>query len=304
LNEGEEVCNTIRSLKENSEESFELILINDCSNDGFNYKEVALKFGAKYIEHQSRMGVAASRDEAIALCETDYFLLLDAHMRIYQNNWVSLILNELKKNEKNLLCCQTIALFPDGTIDPERSSDKGMGAIFNFNDLSIKWIHFPNVDQKIESIDIPCVLGASYACKKEHWEYLKGLDGLRFYGCDEQLISIKVWLEGGRCKSLPHITFGHIFRKHESVPYQIVMADYVFNRILIAELFFDTEKKITFMQKMRETHGRKLVCEAIEMLSLMKNKLFEDKKYYAEIFTRDIDCLVRFNENIKILYPK
>lgn len=49
---------------------------------------------------------------------------------------------------------------------------------------------------------------------------LRGLEGLRNYGADEQFISLKVWCEGGRCTLLKDVVIGHIYRKR--APYLIL----------------------------------------------------------------------------------
>ncbi|WP_303011998.1 glycosyltransferase family 2 protein [uncultured Bacteroides sp.] len=91
LNEKEEVRNTVKSLRESSDQCFKIILINDCSTDGYDYKKIAEDFETQYIEPSKRMGVAASRDEGVSKCNTDYFLFLDAHMRVFQRDWVEII---------------------------------------------------------------------------------------------------------------------------------------------------------------------------------------------------------------------
>ena len=51
LNEGGEVENTLCSLIEHTNVPIDIILINDHSDDGFNYASVAEKYGACYIEN-------------------------------------------------------------------------------------------------------------------------------------------------------------------------------------------------------------------------------------------------------------
>ena len=88
LNEGFEVYKTIDSFRNSTSIPFDIILINDGSTDGYNYKEIADYFGAKYVEHTIRKGAASSRDEGVSLCSTKFFLLIDAHMRVYQSDWI------------------------------------------------------------------------------------------------------------------------------------------------------------------------------------------------------------------------
>ena len=63
LNEKEEVANTVRSIREysNSDE-VAILLINDASDDGYDYQQVAKTYQTEYILNPVRLGVAASRD--------------------------------------------------------------------------------------------------------------------------------------------------------------------------------------------------------------------------------------------------
>jgi len=295
LNEGNEVYNTVKNFKETADVDIDIILINDASNDGFDYKGVADNFDAIYIEHQTRKGVAASRDEGINICKTPYFLLLDAHMRAFQSNWTSLILNEIKANKRAILCCCTRPLNNDGTIGNEFS---GYGSVFNFPDLSIYWA-LGDKFTKADVFEIPCVLGASYICEKHYWLYLKGLTGLIDYGLDEQLISIKVWLEGGSCKVLSKVVFGHLFRSAEKVPYAMKSVTFLYNQLLIAELFLEQKEKIHFYNKARNYNGYEICKGAMEILFMQKENIISQKQYFKTIFTRDIQYLVELNEKFK-----
>lgn len=115
--------------------------------------------------------------------------------------------------------------------------------------------------------DIPCIMGASYASNKEYWNRIHGLNGLRSYGCDEQLISMKTILEGGSCKIIKNIVFGHIFRILKEVPYKIDSVDYIFNQLYIIELFYPREDKINFFG------GLKINVKKVSLVKLLKRLL-------------------------------
>lgn len=125
LLEKEELEQTLENMYQHLEEEIDLILINDASDDGYDYKSVADKYGALYIENEERIGVAASRDKGVELCQTPYFLLLDAHMRFYDHTWLDRIVEELEKDSRLLLCTQTRFLTrKDGVlIEPQSNSD-------------------------------------------------------------------------------------------------------------------------------------------------------------------------------------
>ncbi len=239
LNEGIEVYNTVKSIRDTADIDLNIILINDASTDGFDYKSVAIEFNAQYIVHSERRGVASSRDEGVNLCITDYFLLLDAHMRFYQNDWAFILIRELDKDNRALYCCQTLYLRVDEDgnllVRDNRNTIYGAYLYSDINTLyTVKWNRYdPNPNEPI--VDIACVLGASYATNKKYWKYLNGLKGLRSYGRDEELISLKVWLEGGRCRLLKEVAIGHIYRT--SMPYEYLSIDMIYNLLYIAELF-------------------------------------------------------------------
>lgn len=291
LNEGREVYNTVKNLREKAGKEIDILLINDCSTDRYNYQIIAENFDTAYINHSHRKGVAASRDEGIALCQTPYFLLLDAHMRVFQDNWHKTIVNQLEKDARSIVCCQTVPINTKGEIIGTSS----FGAYIDWKDLSVHWNrNDPDKTQKV--VDIPCVLGASYSCSKDYWKYLNGLKGLRSFGYDEQLISIKVWMEGGSCKLIKEITFGHLFRNSEDVPYPPINVDYTFNALYIAELFLSPIDKIAVFHSIREKCGNHLFNEIMNIFKQDKEDILSQKKYYQSIFKRNIEFVKEKNK--------
>ena len=295
LNEKEEVRNTVKSLRENSDQDFEIMLINDCSTDGYDYKKIAMDFHTHYIEHSQRMGVAASRDEGVGKCNTEYFLFLDAHMRVYQKDWMDILVRELKNDDKSLFCAATLSL----DIGGNPTTDKlGYGACFDFSELSTQWLTNENEISKETIIDIPCVLGASYACSKKYWSHLEGLNGLKSYGLDEQLISIKVWLDGGRCRLIKNVVFGHIFRETTTVPYESRPKDFFKNILFIIELFYGFDMKVNLLQKVRSERGANFVSEVLsEFVEEEKESVLVRKQYYRNIFPNSIEQIIALNNS-------
>lgn len=297
LNEGDEIRKTVANLRVTAGEEIDIILINDASTDSYDYLSVAQAYGAHYIRHTQRKGVAASRDEAILRCRTRYFLLLDGHMRVLQTNWVNRLLGLLEQHTRAIFCCQTVPLDTAGNFITQRPC--GYGAYIDFDDLSVKW---NAIDTHPEDmlVSTPCVLGASYSTSVDYWRYLKGLRGLRSYGYDEQLISIKCWLEGGTCYLIKDIVFGHIFRTVEEVKYPMRKMDFLFNRFYVATLFFPAAYKEQLFSRL--VHPEPKVIEIInKMIQAEEKQLNAQKKYYARIFKRDLSFLIEINNRLNAL---
>ncbi|MEG1545065.1 MAG: glycosyltransferase, partial [Tannerellaceae bacterium] len=243
LNEGAEVMRTVASAREYAGQDIDILVINDRSDDGYPYYEALQPYHVYYVYNEERKGVAASRDLGVRLCQTPYFLLLDAHMRFYDDRWFSRIVSLLENDDRCLLCSQTRVLWRDdhGEVH-EHPADESLttyGAYIPF----LKENYLPDVEWNFtercvgEATEpIAVVLGAGYAGSKRYWTYLRGLEGLRDFGSDEALISLKVWLEGGRCLLLKDIAIGHIYRKE--APYLILQEKTIYNNLYIANLLF------------------------------------------------------------------
>jgi glycosyltransferase involved in cell wall biosynthesis len=298
LNEGIEIENTLRSIRETAGNTVDILLINDCSTDEFHYAEVSSEFNSGYHLNTERMGVAASRDLGIFMIDTPYFLLLDGHMRFYDNSWAKRIADELEKDERVLLCCQTKALNKvDGKLIELSNRPTSMGAYVNFSETGIileaDWLWKESLPLSQGNIHaIPCVLGAAYAGSKNYWQYLNGLSGLQFYGSDEVYISIKVWLEGGQCKLLEDIVVGHLYR--DESPYTFDYTYRLYNKLLIAELILpERMKKHIFARS--KVSASKLHIDSCLLLYQNIDKIIELKKCYQQIFTKDIGCFEQLN---------
>lgn len=293
-NEKEEIFHTLRSIQQFSE-SLPVIVINDASDDGFDYQPLSQMPAVTCIRNPERIGVARCRDLGVEKCRTPYFLLLDAHMRFYETGWDRLLTEELKKEEKVLLCCQTKALQKTNGQLTETGKPCTFGARINFyasqECFDVNW-KYEEKESGQPTESIPCVLGAGYACRKSYWEYLKGLQGLRYYGCDEAYISMKVWLEGGQCKLMKNIVIGHIYR--DAAPYPIDETCIIYNKLFIAELLFPTPLKIRLIRSIKEEDPATF-RRAYQLLHQNRAETEELSKYYRKIFTRDFNFIEQMN---------
>ena len=293
-NEGCEVYNTILSIKKKAANDFNIVLINDASDDGYNYQDIAQKFNAKYIENKINIGVAASREKGISECTTEYFMLLDAHMRSFTSQWDILILNELQKDQRTILCTPTLSIDKQGKPIYPSSEAMGAGVKLDISDLSYSWININLLSNNLID-EIPCIMGASYSSNITYWNKIKGVKGLRSYGYDEQFLSMKTILEGGKCKIIKNVVFGHIFRAHTEVSYVVNNADVIFNQLYIAELLFPYDKKIIFFRFLKSMSDPDVFNCSIQMFKNIRIELIQLKIYFKKVFTRDFEYLETFN---------
>lgn len=295
-NEQAEVERTLKSIRRNSPVDLPIILVNDASDDGYNYDFLQFKYNVTYIKNEVRLGVAKSRDLGVENCKTPYFILLDAHMRFYDDTWYSAIVNQLEKNSKILLCCQTRNI----RKTQKEKKFKPIGAIIVFDSETNTFDPVWNFTEKCPESPIeriPCVLGATYATSKTYWLHLKGLSGLLSYGGDEQYISMKVWREGGKCIVLKNIIVGHLYRKKH--PYNFNDVDFLYNKMLICELVMSTTMKSRIISALKSKYSlyQDIFIKAYTMLVDNKKEINRLKDYYQSIFKYDFDSFYEFNKS-------
>lgn len=278
LNEKQELGNTLESIRKTTKKFVNILVINDNSDDNYDYDTDIKKYDCTYIKHNSRKGVAASRDEGVKECKTEYFLLLDAHMEFYEQGWDERIVSIMEENPKSLLCSNTKVLWE--TRENVQEKPSVFGTYFN-EKLSVQsvWKYIDlHPDENI--CEIECIRGGAYVCSKSYWEYLHGLNGLINYGLDEELITMKVINNGGKLLLVKDWVVGHIYRS--KFPYQVVNQDLIYNQLLIIELFFDGEIKEKMQQRLYNTYHN-LMEECIQLLEDNKSWIESEKEYMKSI---------------------
>ena len=309
VNEGIEVEKTIESIYKYSNNDVDVIVINDASDDNYDYENRLRKYPIRYILNSTRIGVAASRDKGVLLCKTKYFLLLDAHMRFYNSDWVDEITNELRHDEKLLLCTQTKVLKKENGIVFEsgdsENSENYWGGYVNFYSpcdfLEAQWAYSDwilQTNRKALTKLIPCVLGAGYASSKQYWQQIHGLKGLLSYGNDEVLMSMKVWLTGGKCKLIPQIVIGHIYRN--ASPYKHFTDRRIYNRIYISWLLCPTfiQRKLLSIEKVKYPDD---FFKAIILLYKNFDSITEEIRSFKSVSNECFSSFERFNRSRKFV---
>lgn len=294
-NEGAEVEKTVISIRATAGD-VNIILINDCSTDGFDYKKVADEFGCDYYEPSENLGVGGARDFGILRCKTKYFIILDGHMRFYHENWEEKILCHLRSREDSIVYANTLVF----TKEKVKANDEevnlyqihnedgknGMngdyiGAMVNFDEpgweFTGKWADkLPEAEPGNPSnlITTSCVMGATYATSVDHWEKIGGLYGLIKWGCDEPFMALKTWLMGGKCYLVKDFVIGHFYRWGGLQPYKVEQDHVHHNQLYLIDWFGgDEENKERLRNNLKKRIGENLYNSAIKLYNERKVKL-------------------------------
>jgi len=296
-NEGVEIERTILEIKRTAGNNVDIILVNDASEDGYDYASVARKYQTAYIVNKERQGCALSREIGIQTVKTPYFFIIDGHMRFYDNDWHNEIIKAIKKNPRSVYCCRCKAW--DYENKEETQKEPFFGAYFNLHNpkgqgiMDVSWVPY-DIYPEDNIVEISCVLGACYAASLTYWNHLRGLYGLKLYSCDEAYISIKAWMEGGGCRLLKNIVVGHLFRK--KFPYKVSPNEFLYNKSFIIETILPDEIKEEMNKKLKLNLG--FVDYSRLKRKLNKEEVDDYKKYYSTMFTAGFENFQKFNNRI------
>lgn len=282
MNEREEVEKTVANIRLTS--NVNIILIDDSSTDGYNYQEIAKIYNCVYHRNSHRLGVAGSRNKGVQLCETEYFIIIDAHMRFGSVGWQNQILHLLMENPRRIVCTNSGVITKteyggyDGEMSCFKQENESAGAAVN-NDFHAYWTYKAISDSPI--VRTPCVIGAVYASSKTWWNIIGGLEGLTEFGDDEPLMSIKTWLSGGEVLVIKNLKVGHVYRdnNYNKMPYKISNESGNLNTIFLKYLFI---KEASIKDIIASIEKQTEDCKNDELLYNISRNCLEYIRYNRE----------------------
>lgn len=299
-NEGESVRKTLIKLYESYGEECSIILINDASNDGYDYKKDIQPFGnLLYVTNEELLGTGGSRDKGALLAKTRFLLFLDAHCYL-SDHVLSSLLQYAISYPKSLICLQSRILIYgyDKELYLQASSCENRAGYIDFSllrgPLCLRWEFLQPGEEKADILEVPCVRGGAYCIERQYFLYLHGYNGLICHGCENSFLSTKVWLEGGRCLLLPKHEVNHLYRW--SPPYHFNKVAEGYNKIIYARLLMQE-----YAEEMEETvclHFCKSSRSTInKYLQAVHQEITQEREYLSSIFERNFMDIIKLNRN-------
>jgi glycosyltransferase involved in cell wall biosynthesis len=139
--------------------------------------------------------------------------------------------------------------------------------------LGPRWRTTP---QPANLYEIPEALGAAYFCSKKWYTYIGGLDaldehGMRSYGNDEELLSLKTWAFGGRVLQMQDVEIGNLYHPLFK-RYPDNTEDFVWNKIFILFTMLPWDEAYGWMLKLHQT-------EFTRYATVIKNRIIKFTDY-------------------------
>lgn len=267
-NEGKNVVSTLDSLyTSKTKEKFEVIIIDDASNDGCcdflkNYRPMQ---SIKLVKTKG-LGAASARNLGAQHAQGDYLIFCDAHLN-FQDWWIDQLASPLLSNRTDVICPAISAMNHEESI--------GYGQTLNRR-LKVKWN--PNPKRLSETAIIP---GGCFMISKKIFNDVGGFDhGFVRWGHEDVELSIKLWLFGYRCHVLPTVTISHLFRKKQ--PYEVEPEHVHYNFLRMAYSHFSVPRIVSCKKLIKNVDIKKLERNVLKEGAQQQRKLYLQKRKYND----------------------
>ena len=305
-NEGIEfIITTINSVKDSIDvDSYEIIVVDDCSTNPLEQIE-----GVTVLRQNENLGVGAAYDRGVKEAKSENLFIMGSDIRFIKNKWASQLVTEIENHPKAFTCTSCIAISKKNmNIEERRLQNVVNGAtILMFHDkksnptqsetfrsiIEAKWL--PRVKNRdIDSVELPCILGAAYGVKKSWFEYVDGWTGHKKWGTLEPMMSLKSWLFGGSCRIATRIETAHIFKEYgtHGTPQHVLF----YNKMLVATLLLDDYQRLIDFFGTNETveKAKKLYDDNLDFIMSKK------EEYKSKIVYDYLDFFKRFKIDYRL----
>lgn len=287
LNENSDRLNkTIQTIRDNSDDTVEIIVIDDCSDIPVSNIDTTVKL----FRNENRIGCAPARHFGATIASGKYILFTDAHM-IYHPEWYSSFLKiSSNLNNTTTAICGTCLGLDDTHTEIDKSCGSYVGARLSLHDkrenqiIEGKWIQ----EKEEKLYEISCMMGAIYFINREYFLTLRGLSELKMWGSDEPCLALKILQSGGKMVVSKDIKAGHFFRNKS--PYSTGVQYLVYNKIRMAKTLLPDELGQKLIDKLPKDGN---YYAAMNMIESEKLIIEEYKQYYNSIFIKPIDDICK-----------
>jgi len=277
-NEGRNIYNTVKSIRQNTlEKDYEIIVVDDGSTDR-NYENL-VNFNVRFYGIK-QIGLVRAKNYGVKHAKGKFFVFLDGHMTLH-HRWLSKLIDVAEEFDP---CITTPCIY-----DVNNPLNKGYGFTFASWVLDTRWL-----PKKCNNpYEIPMAGGACMVVSKKIFNLLGGFDpGIKQWGREDAEICLRSWLMGYPIILMPAVEVGHLFRSQ--FPYEVKDIMVYRNVLRFALTHFNSgriKRVIDCLKKYPNFYKAYLANLLSDVLLrryfLMKKRRFDDN-WFFEKFNIDI----------------
>jgi GT2 family glycosyltransferase len=275
-NEGPRLSQTLTAIRDTTNVSYEVIIVNDASTDSCcdALRADTPPFENLMLIDQPRLGVAHARNVGAEHAKAPILITMDAHC-IPRQGWLEKLLAELHKPGVGIVAPQISSI--------ECPSATTFGLTIRDRELGVQWLH----RRANEPYPVPLAGCACMVMTREFFEAAGHFEAMRSYGMEDVELCIRCWLLGYSVIMVPDAEVAHWFKKE---PFAVGWHDYLYNRLRTAVLHFDGERLERIVSSLRakpafpEAVTSLLVSDIWQRYSLARSHRKHDADWFCRKF--------------------
>lgn len=262
----------------------EVIVVDDLS------PRPVVAFGNEIIiRNTKRIGVGPSRHIGAMRSTADWLCFLDSHMR-FEPDWVTKAMEVIRQGESSTLYCATSAQALAENTSIAGKPSICFGADFHVHGPHPKHGKMQTFDaiwaerKPEENPEIHCVMGGAYFMHRFEFFRLDPLRYLRTWGMDEEMLSLKTWLSGGKVKLMSHVRIGHVYRTSKRLPFILYEWEKFYNKIFAICTLLPYAMATKLVRLLPAGPNKN---KAVQLINTNWNIVEVERSRNAHIFVRD-----------------
>lgn len=283
------LLDTLKSLYVHSKGSFEVIIVDDCT-DTDKWTEPLKKKNQTVLRAFPPVGFGGAIQMGIDKAKSDNIYICGARTR-FTDGWLEGTIKHIEAEPKTLFSVKNpVIKEPFTEIKDAKQITWGGTIYYKKENHWMKYlINFPNRTKEPKGDIVDGAYGGSYALKKSWWKHIHGLDMIDTRGGCNQFLSLKTWMAGGKCKVMKDVTVGNIYREFCSYP--VGLDSILNNRLMIMCVLFGMSKVPEILETF---HGHKELPLLKLYLGEYYGKIYKEHKYMKSIKAANINTHLKF----------
>lgn len=275
-NEGDALRDTVRALLKTLPAESEIVVIDDDSDDGAPERLVDANPSVSVLRPPARVGPAVARNLGARASSGDVLVFADAHVTP-PTGWVDPMLTALLHRGVGAVA-PAIAIAGNEAV-------RGYGRTWRDSELRSCWLG----GTRRTPHPVPLLGGCFMVMPRAVFEDCGGFDeGLPRWGCEDDELSLRLWMLGYECQVVPGVVVSHVFR--DRFPYIVEPEGVTHNLLRLATVHLTGERlarAVTALQRRAQfpsALARVLESDACERRAELAHRRLRDDAWFCNRF--------------------
>jgi GT2 family glycosyltransferase len=275
-NEGEALRRTVHALLGTLPEDGEVVVVDDDSSDGAPDQLAGAYPTVRVMRPAARAGPALARNIGARAAAGGVFVFSDAHVTPPMD-WLEPMLEVLRRPGVGAVAPAVAVAGHEGV--------RGYGRTWRDTGLRSHWLD----GGSLEPHPVPLLGGCFMAMSRAVFEDCGGFDeGLPRWGCEDDELSLRLWMLGYECHVVPDVVVTHAFRSR--FPYVVESAGVTHNLLRIAVIHLTGPRLAQALSALQrrvqfaEALGRVLESDAQEHRAALARRRQRDDAWFCDRF--------------------